>query len=149
MGDPGDDSARLELRRCQVKATLYAFLSLFMIVAGLACERSSTMGSAGKKLSIIKPSDQTLKRGEVNDLAISINRDNFSSPVKVKFQRLPKGVEVVEPRDIPADQTRIVYTLHAANDADLVENYEAMVTAEGPDGMATTETFRVSVRDKT
>ncbi|MBI1850309.1 MAG: hypothetical protein HYR85_08195, partial [Planctomycetes bacterium] len=71
----------------------------------------------GKKLSLTKPSNQTLKRGEVNEIAISISRENIDGPVKVKFDRLPKGVEVVEAKEIPADQTRAVYTLHAANDA--------------------------------
>jgi hypothetical protein len=119
----------------------------FFLAAG-ACEKSTTVGAAGRELSITKPADQTLVRGETNEVAISIDRANFSGPVKVKFQKLPKGVHAVETKDIASDQSRGVYTLHAANDADLVENFEAAVLVEGPAGMTTTQTFLVSVRDK-
>ena len=131
-----------------MKTMLYSALALAFILTGTACDSSATRGPAGKKLSLTKPSNQTLKRGEVNEIAISISRENFDGPVKVKFQKLPKGVEVVELKDIPANQTRAVYTLHASNDADIVENFESTVTVEGPDGMATTENFQVSIRDK-
>ena len=128
-----------------IAALTFAFV---LPLAGTACDKTATEGPGGKKLTLVKPSNQTLRRGETNEIAISIGRDNFGGPVKVKFAKLPKGVEAVETRDIPAEQTHATYTLHASNDADLVQNFEAAVTVEGPDGMATTQTFLVSINDK-
>lgn len=112
------------------------------------CDQSKTQNAAGKKLSLSQPSNQTLTRGETNEIAISINRENFATAVKVTFSNLPNGVHVVDEREIPGDQSRMTYTLHAANDADLVANHESRVTAEGPDKMATTQTFKLTIQEK-
>ena len=127
--------------------TITTALILALVLPGTACEKSTTQ-AAGKKLTLTKPADQTVKRGETNEIAISINRDGFNGPVNVRFPKLPKGVTVVETKPIAADQSRVNYTLHAAPDADLVEKYEASVSVEGPDMMSTTQTFLISVKEK-
>jgi hypothetical protein len=121
---------------------------LAALFAGAACEKSTTRGPGDKQLQLVKPADQTLRRGETDEVALTIVRENFSGPVSVKFEGLPAGVDVVENKPIAADETRAVYNLHAANDASLVEGAQVRVTVEGPDMMRTTQTFQVSVKDK-
>jgi len=123
-------------------------ITVALVLCGAACDKNTTQGPGGKRLTLTQPADQTLKRGETNEIAISIGRDNFTGPVQVRFEKLPRGVEAVQSKDIAADQTRVVYTLHAANDADLVQKHEAVVVAQGPEGMATRQTFLVTVEDK-
>lgn len=136
-----------------VKNIARGALALLLILAAAACDKTTTQGSGGKKLTLDDPADQTLHRGDTNKIDISISRENFSGPVSVRFQRLPKGVEVLDTEPIPADQSRATYTLHATNDADLVANFEASVEAssgpEGTDKMAATQTFLITVKDKT
>ena len=123
-------------------------LAFFLTLSAIACDKSVTASSSGRKLELTKPSNQSLRRGETEEVAVVIGREKFTGPVKVTFQRLPRGVTVVEAKDIAADQTRAVYTLHAATDADLVENNESSVTVEGPEALTATQTFLISVKDK-
>jgi hypothetical protein len=123
-------------------------LAFVLILAGTACEKSVSADASGRRLTLTKPTNQSLKRGETEQVGVSIGREKFTGPVKVKFTKLPQGVTVVVNKEIASDQTSADYTLHAANEADLVENHEAAVTAEGPDGLATTQTFLITVKDK-
>jgi len=125
----------------------------FLVLAGLAlaclgCSSTSATGSGGKKLTMIKPMNQTLKRGDTNKVAISIGRENISSDVAVRFDNLPKGVKVIETdKKVQEGQYIVNYTLFAANDAGLVAGNVVKVTAEGPDGLAVTESFEVTVKE--
>lgn len=127
--------------------TLTTALILAVILPATACEESTTR-AAGKKLTLTKPADQTIERGATNEISISIDRGGFTGPVNVRFDKLPRGVTVVETKQIAADQSRADYTLHAAPDADLVEDFEASVTVEGPEMMATTQTFLITVEEQ-
>ncbi len=66
----------------------------------------------------------------------------------VRFANLPKGVDVVESDSkIVGDEGS--YTLRASDEADLVENSSAQVSATGgASGMAVTQPFDVSVKAK-
>jgi hypothetical protein len=124
-------------------------LAAMLVVAVVpGCEKASVRGPAGKRLTLYKPADQTLVRGENNQVAIVISRENFGSSVKIRFENLPKGVTVVEKKDIASDVDRAVFTLHASPNADLVSNNEVRVIAEGPEGLAVTERFLLTVKDR-
>jgi hypothetical protein len=117
------------------------------LVAG--CSSTSAGNERGQKMTLVSPADQTLKRGEVNRVAVTVLRENLIDNVKVSFEDLPDGVNVIEKdREMNHDDLVVIYTLHAENDADLVKNHEVKVRAEAPDGLAVTESFTVSVVDR-
>jgi len=123
-------------------------LALAVIVWG-GCKQTAVEGPSGKKLTLMKPADQTIKRGETNQVKVSINRDNFRDTVSITFDDLPNGVQVQDKdKKIAAEESSGVFTLVADPKADLVTNHNAKVTAMGPDGMKVTETFKVTVKEK-
>jgi hypothetical protein len=118
------------------------------VLLPLGCASTSASGSDGKKLSMLKPVNQTLKRGDTNKIMITVWRESISSDVSVRFANLPDGVKVIEQDKKVKDSDTIVnYTLFAANDAGLVSGQVVHVTAEGPDGLAVTESFEVTVKE--
>lgn len=127
-------------------------LSLFAIamlaVASSGCEKSTVKGSAGRRLTLYKPADQAIVRGETNTMAIVIARDNFEGDVPLRIDQLPDGVSVVEKTVIPGGRDRLVVTLYAKPDARLVENWTARITARGPDRLEASEFFLVTVKDR-
>ncbi len=122
--------------------------AIALVLVALGCEQTSVEGPTGKKLTLLQPTSQSLKRGETNTISITVTRSNFADAVSVKFSDLPKGTTVVESKKIDADKNIGTYTLHSAPDADLVANHVAKVTVEGPDGMTATETFKITVTEK-
>jgi len=131
-----------------LKLASWTSLAAFLALA-LGCQQTSVEGPGGKKLTVVKPADQTLRRGETNQITLTINRDNFRDPVDVKFENLPKGVQVQDKdKKIATGDNTATFTLVADASADLVENHEVKVSATGPDGMKVTETFRLSVKEK-
>ncbi|MCE9582764.1 MAG: hypothetical protein K8T20_09745 [Planctomycetes bacterium] len=130
------------------RSLVLSAFALACLLPGLGCTTTSANGSGGKKLTMVKPMNQTLKRGDTNKVAISIMREGITSEVAVRFDNLPKGVKVIETDKKAHEGEYIVnYTLFAANDAGLVTGSVVKVTAEGPDGLAVTETFEVSVKE--
>ena len=105
-------------------------------------------GSAGRRLSLYKPADQTILRGETSTMSIVIGKDNFEADVPLKIDQLPEGVSVVEKTVIPGGKDRLVVTLYAKPDAKLVENWAVRVTASGPDRLAASEVFLLTVKDR-
>lgn len=131
-----------------MKKTIAGLMAALFLAAATGCEKTTVEGPAGKRLTIVKPADQTLKRGEINEVLVMISRENFGGSVDITFENLPKGVHVVDARPIPSDKSRGTFTLHADPDAGLVEKHSILVTASGPDGMRATEMFLVTVKDK-
>jgi hypothetical protein len=123
-----------------------AAIALLFVAVG--CEKTSVEGAGGKKLTLLQPTSQSMKRGETNTIDIAVTRSNFADSVGVKFSDLPKGTTVIENKKIDSDKNIGTYTLHSAPDADLVANHVAKVTVEGPGGMTATETFKITVSDK-
>src|SRR2546423_1708001 len=102
---------------------LIPFAALVAMFALVGCEKTTVEGPAGKKLTLTKPSDQTLKRGETNAVKVSISRSNFRDPVQVKFEGLPNGVTVQDmDKKINAEESSANFTLRAEPTADLVQN---------------------------
>ncbi len=96
----------------------------------------------------MKPANQTLRRGDTNQVAILLMRENVPADVPVRFDNLPAGVKVVEKdRKVKEGELIVNYTLYAANDADLVSGHKVKVTASEPEGLGVTESFEVTVKE--
>jgi hypothetical protein len=111
------------------------------------CEKTTVEGPSGKKLTVVKPSDATIRRGSNDKVNIMVTRDNFKGPVTVRFEDLPKGVSVAENGGDIEDNSR-TFVLVAADNADLVTNHTAKVTVSGPEGMSASEQFKITIKDK-
>jgi hypothetical protein len=124
-------------------------LSTFILAAAAfgLCGCSSDESPSGKKLSLFQPTSQTLRRGETNKIAITVTRRAFDGEVVIEFVDLPSGVKVIEEGRIPKDDNLRNFTLHAANDAALVANHNAKVIAKGPEGLETSQTFQITVKE--
>ena len=127
---------------------LITSLALTCAVLLAGCGKAVTVeGQAGTKLTLSKPSAVTLHRGEMAKLDIKITRRDLPGEVAIGFEHLPKGIDVVDAGNKLAGDSA-VYTLRASDTADLVENSSAEVTATGPGGIAVTQAFNVTVKEK-
>lgn len=116
-------------------------------LAGAGCASTTAEGTGERRITIARPMDQTLRRGEINKVAVTILRQGFRSDITIRFDGLPSGVKVLETdRRFTEDDIIVSYTLHAANDAPSVKEAPVTVTAEGPDGLAASEIFHVTVK---
>jgi hypothetical protein len=124
-----------------------SFALMLAVVLGTGCASSTAKGPAGRELTLVRPAHQTLRRGETNRVDIVLLRENIPTNVGLQFSELPRGVKVVEAdRKVKPDEVIVTYTLFAANDADLVSNHQAKVTAEGPDGLRATESLAMTIK---
>ena len=83
-----------------------------------------------RKLEVRGPTDQSITQNETEEMSISIDRENFTSAVKIELSDLPKGVTVVTPDlTIPAGKDDIKVTLKAAPDATVAKDHVVKVTA--------------------
>jgi len=128
--------------------TFWAAIPAAFLLFLSGCGGSSTDSSGNEKLKLDKPSDVTVKRGESAQVKVSIKRNNFGGDVNVSFADLPKGV-TIEPTTakITGGETSTTFTLKAGNDAELGD-HNVKVTATGPDNLKPSETFKVTVKDK-
>ena len=114
-------------------------------IAGL--DGTTVRGKNGEKLVLYKPSNMTLKRGDAESVTVRMHRENFNGDVRVSVSNLPSGVEAVDaPRSTSSDSIKIVF--RARDRADLVQNQDVLVTAEGPEGIRATESIKLTVRDR-
>ena len=120
-----------------------------LVIAGCGRgDRESTVtGQAGAKLTIVQPAPVMLTRGGSAQVKIVIVRGEIKDPVAIGFDVLPNGVSVVAP------DTKIVgiegtYTLKAEDDAQLVANHHAHVTAKGPGNISATVDLVMTVQEK-
>ena len=128
-----------------------ASVSIVALTAIGACGKlsSSVSGEAGKKLTLVAPADQSITQGGTEALAVVIVRKNFDDIVDFEINELPSGITVAEGSklSIPAGKLKSEsVTLLAAVDASVVKNHRVSVTAKGPDGIAVTEYFRLTVK---
>lgn len=119
---------------------------MFALVS-TGCEKTTVEGPAGKKLTVVKPADATIRRGSNDKVNVMVTRDNFSGPVTVRFEDLPKGVTVAEGGGQIEDNSR-TFVLVAGDNADLVTNHTAKVTVSGPEGMTASEQFKITIKEK-
>lgn len=123
--------------------------TMLVVLVGSAALAACTSdeNKKGMKLSLLTVANQTLKRGETNKIAITVTRSNFEGAIDVDFRNLPSGVKVVDAGEILADDNVRSFTLHAANDADLVEGHRAEVVVSGPGGLETSQNFEITVKE--
>ena len=133
------------------------------LAAAIGCKKgTSTAPGTGRTNSTNRSADDTARkltvsvRGITQDLTdeitVMIDRDNFSAPVDIRFDNLPKGVSVVtKEMTIPADKDSMTVTLKAAPDAPPVTDHPAKVSANAKNqsglGEASTE-FKLTVKSK-
>ena len=120
----------------------------FALLLSPGCKDSGTVqGQGGTKLTLDKPGDLRLERGGTGKVSIKIHRVNLVGPVAISFEKLPAGVEVVDAEQkIVGDEG--TYNLKASVTADLVSGYVAQVTAKGPEGIAVTESLKITVEER-
>lgn len=113
------------------------------------CGTNTATAPGGRELTLVKPADQTIQRGESNRVAVAITRDDFEGPVKVEFEGLPAGVRVAEgDTAIPADKNVMNFTLVADASAELVADKPVRIVVKGPDDLTTSAVFEVTVKEK-
>jgi hypothetical protein len=127
-------------------------LVLSTLALVVACERngkdnSTVEGTQGRKLTLERPDDVEIERGETADITIKIKRENVQDTVSVTFAGLPEGVSVINAdKSIVGDEAE--FRLQADASAALVENHQAKVTVKAVDAdIATTQTFRITVEE--
>jgi hypothetical protein len=132
-----------------MKKLVSGFVVACMLVGAVGCEKTTVEGTGGKKLTLTKPSDETIKQGDTASVKVHISREKFRDAVSVRFEDLPAGVEVQDKDGkIGTEDSSATFTLKAAGDAKLVENHQAKVTVTGPDGIKATEPFKITVKSK-
>jgi len=98
------------------------------------------------ELFLTPPGPSTIYRGKTLLVQVRLERKNVSGPVRITFDRLPTGVSVIE-----ADQGKKFdgevadLTLQAVPKAELVQEHEVVVNAEGPQGTKASGRFRLNV----
>ena len=124
------------------------FLTCLVLATSLAaCASTTATGPRGEELTLVKPADQTVRRGETNKVSVYVQRDKFDAPIDLKVDGLPAGVEVVErgPR-VEAGSNLAEITLYAKPDADLVTGQAVKVTAIGGKDLTAIQWFHVDVK---
>lgn len=110
-------------------------------------DKTTVDGSNGMRLTLHKPRNVTIERGEAESVGVNVERDNFDGEVTITISQLPAGVEAVDsPRTTRGNHEEVV--LRASKDAALVRNHQALVTVEGPDGIRATESIEISINAK-
>jgi hypothetical protein len=130
--------------------TLPAALLLFGVPA--CSKQAEASGPSGTRLTLSKPSDQTITQGETNKVAIKVDRKGFGESVHISFQNLPEGVTVQGEKGtsadtIPAGETSRDFVLVAAPTAQIVDKHSVTVWADGG-GAKTSQTFDLKVKPK-
>ena len=115
----------------------------------VGCSKAASVQGPGTgKLTLDKPAAVSVHRGGMAKATVNIKRQDLVGDVTIRFTNLPKGVEVVE-SDSKIVGEQGVYTLRAAEEADLVENFSADVTASaGPGNVSVSQPINISVKPK-
>lgn len=126
-----------------------AILAVAALAAG-ACGQSATVeGPGAAKLTLTHPQSVEIERGEMAKADIEIDRNQLTGEVKIRFDQLPAGVEVVDgAQTITGDGETATFTLRASPTADLVKNHVATVTATGPGGVSVTDDLEITVTER-
>jgi hypothetical protein len=121
--------------------------ALFLTAAAAlaACQKSTTVtAEGGNRLTLVRPEAVTIERGGLAKADVALKRWGVPGELTLRFDRLPVGVDVVdEDQRVPGEH--VTYTFTAARNAALVKDQLAEVTVRGPEGIAATESFEVTV----
>jgi hypothetical protein len=129
-----------------MKIRLFCAVAIALLaVAG--CTKSSTGTSGNMKLTLFKPEDLTIRRGETMKVMVKIERTGFTQPVTVHFENFPAGVQLESEMSVGAGQSSVICSVHAAQDAALASGKEVRITAGGPPGLTTNENLTLTVKE--
>lgn len=127
----------------------YSLAVPVLLVLVVGCAKTTVEGTKGEKLTVMRPTDQTVKQGETNQVSIIINRDNFRDAVEVVFDKLPPGITVTDKdMTIAADKNKATFTLKAEPNAAPVSNHKVTLIVKGPSGMKVEEKFQLTIKEK-
>ena len=126
------------------KYVIAGMMTACLLAAG--CEKTTVEGPNSTKLTLVKPADSTVQRGSTDKVAIVVKRTNFSEPITVSFSDLPDGVSVTDDGGKIEGNER-TFVLRADENADLVSDHAAKVSATGPAGITATEVFHITVKE--
>jgi hypothetical protein len=132
-----------------MKTLNIALIPTSLLLAGAllftgACDEKEVRGAGGAKLGLTAPSDQTIKRGSTNEVAIKVDRGDFTGPVSIEFTGLPAGVTVANLGPIPSGDEMKNFTLRATEAAGVVNDHPVTVIASAAD-MRVQQTFKLDV----
>jgi hypothetical protein len=130
--------------------TILALAVVTALGSVAACNKTSTEAPGGKKLTIYKPADQSIKQGDTNKMDIRIDRDNFDSKVDIAVSGLPIGVRVEggPTFSIKAGDEKVQIIFIADATATPVTDHLTTVTATTEGLSAVTEVFKLTVKAK-
>lgn len=121
--------------------------SAALLIAMISCKGGSSAGSsAGTRLALSEPSNQSMAQGESKKVAIHIERTGFADPVRITFANLPSGVRVESDTILAGDSSR-EFVFVASPTAAVVDKQIITVTAKGS-SISTSQTFEISVKSK-
>lgn len=128
-------------------AVLASTLGAAFLIALASCSKeTAASGRANTRLALNKPANQTVKQGDSDKVAVSIDRTGFADAVKVSFSNLPMGVKATEDT-IPAGDASRDFVLVAAPDAQVVDKQIVTVHARG-NGIDLSQTFELTVKPR-
>jgi hypothetical protein len=117
------------------------------LLAATACKSTTVHGPYGESVTATTPASVVVRRGESVPLEVGIDRDRFSGPVTVTITQLPKGVEADRAKQT-VETASAVFSLKAANNADLVANQQVGVTVSAMDGQQAKHYVALTVTDR-
>jgi len=119
---------------------------LFMLTG---CQQGTTTPTgSGGKITLEKPSDVSLNRGDTATVKVSLKRNNYADPVTISFEDLPKGVTVTSTdMKIAKDQNSGSFNVKAADDAELGDKTVKVIATDAT-GHKVDSAFKVTVKDK-
>jgi hypothetical protein len=131
-----------------------------MAVSLVGCQeqKTTTSGPGGvnprtgqaepKKLTMNTAKEQTIKRGDTDNVKVTVRRENFDDPVRVHIDNLPKGVEVLNAEDavIPGGADSTTLTLKA-DPATPVGDHPVQISADAPGLDMNTQTMTLHVKE--
>ena len=126
---------------------VYEFFGFAVVIGLLAGCGSTVTGASGKKMTLVKPSAQTLHRGKTKEMDVEVRRNNILRSVVIAFSQLPEGVRVTNSKvEIPASENTARVVLHADPTAALVSNQRVIVTAKAEE-LEVAEGFELTVKE--
>lgn len=128
-------------------ALLASTLGVALLIASAGCSKETAAGGRGNtRLALNKPANQTIKQGDSNKVAVSVDRTGFAEAVKVSFSNLPTGVKVTEDT-IPAGDSSRDFVLVADPTAAVTDKQIVTVHARG-NGIELSQTFELTVKPR-
>ncbi|MEQ8768651.1 MAG: hypothetical protein RL885_32390 [Planctomycetota bacterium] len=119
-------------------------LGLLFLISG--CASTTSHGTDGRALTLLRPKDQSLSRGGTNKVLVTVERDGFSGPIAIEFEDLPDGVRVIEEDpQVPADDYFQNFTFYVEDNAPVVSDHSIRIIATGPNGLEAVEHFQVDI----